>query len=196
MKRFILVILTMSVLIFSCQKGDTGANGPQGPAGPAGEDGYLVMQFQNGMFPSSFYTGTYDTRIANNTLSKLNFGSCSNIIFGNEISSIWRGLLKFDISEINQAAIVKSAYLTLYAHTINGSVDVEVYKVTKNWTEGAGNCGGTADVNASWDYFNGSSNAWTTPGGDYDLTTQSEVKTVTTTGYYTIKLNIQMVQDW
>jgi len=104
--------------------------------------------------------------------------------------------MEFDVSAINVSATVKSAYLTLYCDAAGGSVDAVVYKVTKNWTEGTGSCGGSANVNASWDYYDGSANAWTTPGGDYDIATQSEVKTVTTSGYYTIKLNTQMVQDW
>lgn len=197
MKKYILFFISIFTLIFilACQRGDKGITGAQGDAGSSGE-GYLVMQFQDGVLPGTTYAGTSDTRIASHASSSLNYGSCSNIEFGYDVSKIWRVLIKFDASAINVSATVKSAYLTLYCANASGSVDAAVYKVTKNWTEGTGNCGGVADVNASWNYYNGSSNPWVTPGGDYDISTQSEIKTVTTTGYYTIKLNTAMVQEW
>jgi hypothetical protein len=198
MKKFILffAVIIIAFLGLSCSKGDTGPTGAQGLAGPTGNDGYLVMQFQDGNFPSSTYTGTRDTRIVNGVTSTYNFGDCSNLEFGNDVGRVLRLLISFDVSAISVSATVKSAYLTMYCNSANGSVDAVVYKVTKNWTEGTGDCGGTPNVNASWNYYNGSANAWTTPGGDYDVATQSEVKTVTTAGYYTIKLNTQMVQEW
>lgn len=198
MKKIVLIsaVIIMAFLGLSCSKGDAGPSGAQGAAGPTGADGYLVMQFQDGNFPSSTYNGTKDTRIISGSSSINNYGACANLEFGYDVSEVWRVLIYFDVSAISVSATVKSAYLTLYCYSAAGSVDAAVYKVTKNWTEGTGNCGGTANVNASWDYYNGSSNAWTTPGGDYDIANQSEVKTVTTTGHYTIKLNTQMVQEW
>ncbi len=155
------------------------------------------MQFQDGVFPSTYYDDTADTRIISNDLSNINFGSCFNLQIGFSNNRIWRLLMKFDISSIPASATVKSAYLTLYCYSLTGGpVNVVAYKITRSWIEGNGSCGGSSNIYASWDYYNGAGNSWTNPGGDFDLTTQSDVTTVTTTGYYTIKLNTQMVQDW
>ncbi len=186
---FLLVIFLSS----SCQKGDTGT---AGITGTSAEDGCLVMQFQEGVFPSTFYAGTSDTRIVSDVSSNLNYGSCSNLEFGYDVGRIWRVLLKFNVTKINSSAVVKAAYLTLNGFSVSNAVDVVVYKVKRNWLEGSGSCSGVADIDASWNYYAGTGNSWTTPGGDYDIATQSEVKTVTTTGYYTIKLNNAMVQEW
>ncbi len=195
-KHLFFLVLTM-FLFFSCQKGDIGPAGETGQKGADGES-YLAAQFQDGVFPDTAYSGTYDTRIINSDLSNRNYGNCFNLEIGYYNNRIYRVLIKFNLSSIPETAIVKSAYLTMFCYqvSIGGTINLAAYKITKNWTEGSGNCGGFVDVNASWDYYDGLTNSWGTPGGDFDLSTQSEIKNISTAGYWTIKLNNQMVQDW
>ena len=67
----------------------------------------------------------------------------------------------------NNLSNVVSATVSFYVWTDNtGSQDMRLYPLTREFSEGTNN--GTAPASgATWNTFDGT-NAWTTPGGDYD----------------------------
>jgi len=80
----------------------------------------------------------------------------------------YRPLLEFDLSGIPAGAAVLAATLELYqVSASNGGGPIGVYRVTNDWTEGTSSGGN--GVGANWLEWDGS-NAWSTPGGDFDPT--------------------------
>ncbi len=193
---FILAVIILCLILFSC-KGDPGAAGDKGPAGSAGSS-LIVMQFQNGVYPSDAYTGTEDTFIINNATS-FNNGNCSSFIAANtDCSAInsARGLIKFDVSSIVPSNVtVKKAYLELCMIDGGFPIGFVTHELTKSFEEG-NSC--NASGSASWISAT-ATDAWTTPGGDYNPEPMSNIFNVPaspTTYKVTLELNPSVVQKW
>ena len=80
----------------------------------------------------------------------------------------WRPLIRFDLDAIPTGVQIHSATLQLRQFNINAPGQVFVHRLTRDWVEGTKNGGGAGD-GASWNTYDGT-NAWTTPGGDFDST--------------------------
>ena len=95
-----------------------------------------------------------------------------------------RALLWFDLaSAIPVGARVTDAQLGLHLQGLGPNVDVNVYRVTRAWTEGG----------VTWNTTDGST-AWTTPGGDYEGAA-SATTTLTGGGDYTWDVTA-LVDGW
>lgn len=103
-------------------------------------------------------------------------------------------LLWFDLSAIPAGALITSASLSLYqssAQSVPAGNTLSVYRVTKNWIEGATN-GGTDG--ATWNNA-GFGSPWTTPGGDYDPVATAVIPADTNNGWKTWDVST-LVSDW
>ena len=200
MRKYIFLVMIIAA-VFAAVSCTT-----KGDAGIAGADGSNVASalFQNGVAPSSGYGGCEDATIESDFPS-LNMGGCSYLLTGKVSVAIYKSLIKFDISYISPKDVdVKTAKLTLYfdnTDDIDGSNTYTAYAVTKNWTEGTGACGGAgdADVNASWNYYDGSVNSWDTAGGDYGAAAMSDsvfISSVSDGSSIVFNLNADMVESW
>ncbi|HRU38392.1 MAG TPA: DNRLRE domain-containing protein [Candidatus Goldiibacteriota bacterium] len=193
MIRKIFVLLFVLLLFGSCAE--------QGPAGPAGADGagLICVSFQQAAYPDAAYNGTTDTRIFD-TSANSNYGGCFNLTVGRTATSIIaRALIRFEISGfIPNGAVIKKAYLTLRSYYFDGSEVLFVaHGITRSWTEGDGDCGGANNVNATWSYYDGSTNPWTSAGGDFNNAAASDpINAGTTANYVTIEINPSLVQEW
>ena len=92
-------------------------------------------------------------------------------------------LLKFDLSSIPAGTTVSSAVLNLYLESLSsGTMQVSLYRVTRNWVEGTRSGTGTAD-GATWKTYDGSS-SWGTEGGDHDPAATALTTVNATAGWY------------
>ncbi len=190
---FILPVIVLSLILFSC-KGDQGAAGDKGPTGSSGSS-LIVMQFQNGVYPSDGYTGTSDTDILN-LAPEVNNGACTGFDANNTDCETSRVLLKFDLSSIVPSnVIVKKAYLELHIISGAGPIGFVVHELTRSFDEG-NSC--NAQGAASWISAT-ATDVWTTPGGDYNATAMSSVLNVpdpSTPQAIVIEINASVVQKW
>lgn len=161
-------ILLLFPLLLSC----AGENGPAGPDGKTGIDIATVV-FQNGVGPTVEYDGC-DDAVLDNLLPVDNTGGCDYIKIGSGTGGqVWRSVVRFDLAYIVPSNVtVTGATLDLWldgSATAAGINTFTAYALTQNWTEGTGACGtsGTADVNVSWDNYNGTGYSWMIAGGDF-----------------------------
>jgi len=186
---FAFAVFAASVLLLSCTV--------PGPAGPAGADVY-TLEFQQGSFPGAGYSGAADADI-NNSIPTYSSGGYEAFWVGFD-GNIWRGVMKFDISSIVPANItVKSAYITLHINEATTGVTLTARALTRAWVEGDEGYGATAGTYVSWNFFNGTGNAWTSPGGDFsaaDAITPLFIGESTINGYVSVKLDTSLVQSW
>ncbi|HDQ26640.1 MAG TPA: DNRLRE domain-containing protein [bacterium] len=183
--RKTVVMLGVILLIGAC-----GPKGDPGAAGPSGAGSFAVINFEHAVFPSTSYTGVYDTCITPDSPAG-NYGDCTSFIVG----AGYRGLLWFDLDGYVTGNItVKRADLTLYCYSKTaGDTIVAAYKMLASWTEG-NDCIDTSTAGVTWNTRNGTT-SWTA-GGPHDTAASSEAKTVAETGYFTIQLNPALVQGW
>ncbi len=141
-------------------------------------------------------TATEDGNIYNNNATDelKNYGSC-NILYlnGPATRAKDRALIRYDLSSIPATATITSATVRLVK--IGGPAsarNVSIHRLTNNWTEGTGGCGGTAGV-ANWQQrITGT--PWTTAGGDFDATATATVS-VAINGIYNFTAT-SLVQGW
>lgn len=147
--------------------------------------GITSMTFQNGVAPTSGYSGCVDTYIrlgaASADTGKNYGGSDSLKIAGpSAASGEMRTLIGFDISALPDSAIIVKAQLMLYQGapnatlTLNDTTSIVVYRVMNPWTEGTGTEGsptGAPHATACWNRRKGQQGAkWGTPGCKGSLT--------------------------
>ncbi|MDI6916824.1 MAG: DNRLRE domain-containing protein [Thermoplasmatales archaeon] len=69
-----------------------------------------------------------------------------------------RILLQFELSDISKDAVIIKSAVSVYEYSgSEGSIDVEAHRVIQMWDE----------TKVTWNSYDGT-NAWTTPGGDFD----------------------------
>ena len=85
-----------------------------------------------------------------------------------------RALLKFDLSSIPPAAVIRQVTLTLYESRARDEHDVTVHRLLASWGEGASNAGGSGTGvqalagDATWLHRFFPATFWANPGGDHD----------------------------
>jgi SprB repeat/Disaggregatase related repeat/Secretion system C-terminal sorting domain len=141
-------------------------------------------------------TANKDANIWNNNAGDelKNYGNCDKLyINGPSGTAKDRQLINFDLSSIPANAIISSATFRLVKTAgSNTSLNVSVHRLTADWTEGTGACGGSAGV-ANWQQRM-TSTAWTTPGGDFNATAEA---TVAVAGNDTYNWTVtSLVQNW
>jgi hypothetical protein len=98
-----------------------------------------------------------DTSIISNSTS--NKGAETTIDIGKKAGANWRGLFKFDFSQVPKGALIKSAYLHANVpYSIdNGDkkINASIYRLLRDWTE----------KEATWNN-SASLNTWASPGAD------------------------------
>jgi large repetitive protein len=139
--------------------------------------------------------------ILNEALPAINYGA-AGLISLEAAANALRPVLRFDLSAY-AGYVITSASLALTRNDAQPSdVTVDVHKITSDWTEGTGTVANWANntntipptgtsSNVSWSNRTGTT-AWTSSGGDYNVTasaTQSNMNTAIT-GLGTL------VQDW
>lgn len=136
-----------------------------------------------------------DARIFNGATTT-NYGSCDEmwVGYGGTATSISRGLIHFDLTDLPVGAVVISAYLELDVVNSTGvDVPISVHRVTNLWIEGSSSCAGTAALPVSWTRRNTASN-WSVAGGDY---TASGIDTTTVGDEGTYSWDVTtMVNSW
>ena len=141
-------------------------------------------------------TATEDTEIWNNNASDelKNYGSCNTIyVNGSSTTPKERPLIRYDLSSIPSTATITSATVRLAKNGgSNTARNVSIHRLTNNWTEGTGACGGTNGV-ANWQQRI-TSTAWTTAGGDFDATATATIS-VASNGTYNFTAT-SLVQGW
>lgn len=113
-----------------------------------------------------------------------------------------RGALRFDLSSIPAGSTVTSVTLKMYcsAAGTTTSYAIGLRRFTKSWGEGAsqafGGGGAPSEPNdATWLHrFYGTSQTWTSSGGDFASTTSAS-RAVTGTGSYTWASTAALVSD-
>ncbi len=141
--------------------------------------GQQTMTFQDGVSPDASYTGTTDVILANdydNVAPNANLGGTDNLeTFFGEGEEHRRSLMRWNLSALPGDAAIIGASLELYRHEGNpeNAMQVTLYRLTRNWTEGTGwdfqPGSGYVPDGATWTLASPGT-AWTTPGGDFDAT--------------------------
>ena len=179
----VILILALSVFVFSCTKGEAGEDGPAGADGTGG----LIMIFQNGTYPTASYQGTVDARLWSGSPTT-NYGpSGQNEIGIYDASSIKRLAIQFNVGLLPSNAIIQAAFVTIYTTGIFlGAPQFAFYPLTQSFNEGQ----------VTWNNrLTGT--PWTDAGGTHSSGAVSSVVTVTDDLYvYTWELNASTVQSW
>ncbi len=161
--------------------------------------------------PCAFADQIVLTPVADNTLIQDTLGNYScgaaGYFFAGRVgvnggSTIRRGAVRFDLSAILPFSTITSVTLKLNcsAAGTTASQPIGLKKFSKSWGEGAsvafGGGGTFAEPNdLTWlSRFYGTTQNWTTPGGDFSATI-SATKNVTTTGSYTWASTATLVAD-
>ncbi len=107
MKKLFIVCFLMAVLM--------GCTGKEGPAGPSGTSGAQTFQatFQNGVFPTSSYSGELDTWLLGNSNATENASPYLEVNSGVALANYARTILQFDISSLPVNATIVSAEVCL-----------------------------------------------------------------------------------
>ena len=181
---FLAVILLVTLLSSGCSKNSAGETGPAGPTGPTG--GY-VMQFQNGAYPATAYTGVEATTL-DSLSSTVNFSTLnpSAVGYADTGSEKVRYTINYNLTTmIPNNVIVTAAYLSISVTTIYGSPSITVYPLTTAFTTST----------ATW-INSATATPWTIPGGDFSLTPKSNTVAISAPGTYTFTLDKAIVQGW
>ena len=129
--------------------------------------GCLLLSF-TGLSGAATYQCIQDTYI-DTAYPDDNFGGSDRLLISNT-SDPTRVLMKFSIPDWADASNIKQAMLVIYSAPwtggAGGTVDFDVYALTRTWTEGFPGDG------ATWNQYtfdtDRSKNQWANPGGDYD----------------------------
>ena len=137
-------------------------------------------------------TATEDNDIREGTTTS-NFGSCIQIFTNGGASNRDRSLIRFNLSSIPIGATITSATLTLVKESGSSSANVEIRRLTNDWTEGTQGCGGSASV-SNWSQRITGTN-WTAAGGDFASTVYAT--TTVGTALQSYNWNVAtLVQEW
>ena len=177
---FLFITCIIITVLMSC-KGDPG---------PA--DNIFCAQFQQGILPSTGYTGSEDTFIAESQPNSTN-ATCSSLTVGGVGGKKYRSLISFTLNTIPAAAIVEDAFLTLTISQIPGNVTLTAYTIPESWFMGGAGCSvlGISSYDATW------TAPWTTPGGA--MATQASGPVNVRGGEVrqaTFTLDNSMLQNW
>lgn len=158
------ILLSLGVVICGC----TGQTGPSGPSGSSGSPAPYTFQttFQNGVFPTSSYSGEIDTWVdASQQSTVLSGDAFRRIKTGSTSTNYGRVLLKFDVTSIPVNATIVSAEVQLKTITTTniGSSSVTVGAHDLPTTLYTGGC--IWGLTATWLQY-GSSSGWNTCDGD------------------------------
>jgi len=133
---------------------------------------YWIIPFAVLLMCSSLPAATYrcvqDTYI-DRAYPDANFGGSDRLLISNS-SDPARALMEFAIPASVDPANIKQAALIIYSAPwtggAGGTIDFDVYSLTRLWTEGI------PDGGATWNQYTFDAdrrkNQWTSPGGDYD----------------------------
>ena len=155
-----------------------------------------VTVTDNGCNAGTYQTGTTigsvtlnaiaDAEILNNNAGNenSNYGNCNKLYMnGSPINPKNHDLVRFDLSGIPSNATVTSADLRLVkVGGANSSRNVSFHRITSNWTEGTGGCGGSNGGVASW-LNRLAATPWTTAGGDCDPAPAATIAVSTDAAY-------------
>lgn len=176
---FILFSAILPFFIISC------GTGPTGPSGLPGT-GVIQVNFQNGVFPDTGYSGNTDNTIESANPTTNHYDDA--FIYTGYDNSGWqkeRVVMKFDLAAaIPPGAKIVDAYLTLRFSGIYNltSIDAACYRITASW----------ADLTSSWN------SPWTTPGGAFDgaISNTLVVNTAGAGNFVSFKLSSAEVERW
>ena len=136
----------------------------------------ILQQGSNG------YEGTTDTSIFEDAQSN-SLGGSVVILVGSTASSFRRGLVRFDVSDFPQNAVIISAELILFVDAEGAAAQVDdsfqLIPLNKSWGEGNANAGSTSgsgsgfgavskDGDATWLSNAHNQSTWLNPGSDFD----------------------------
>lgn len=124
MFKILPALLAFSILIAGC-------TGPQGPSGPTGSPGptYFQTTFQNGVYPTSSYSGELDTWLnAAAAGTATNASPYLEVNTGASYSNYGRILVQFDVSSLpaNAQIIDAEVWLKLNSATSIGTNPVTI----------------------------------------------------------------------
>lgn len=153
----------------------------------------VSKSFQNGVAPTSAYTGTRDTTLAENEPTN-NFGNASDLrVDGDDPGGTGQDvatLIAWDITAIPFDALVESVTMTFNVTNPSSGL-YNIYALTRPWQE----------AEATWDVA-AANNPWNIPGaqgpGDRGTTLLGTVS-ASTIGTYATQLNpdgVALVQGW
>jgi len=179
-----------------------GCKGLTGEAGPAGADAPALVILQQGISPTSSYSGVKDTTIFSNQPSK-NYGNCGPSFVGYNGGvdyGIMRTIVKFDITNALPAgAVIKKTVLEIYAQVTPGGVTVTAFAAPQLWYQGSGNCDGDNDIlsGATWNHsITGDTPiAWGTAGAGGGNPVSQPVA-VTADGWVSIEISAETARFW
>jgi len=140
---------------------------------PSGEQ---TLSFQDGVAPDASYAGTTDVILANDANANANLGHLENLETFYGEAEHRRSLLRWDLSALPSNITVNAASVELYRYDGDApnTMQIALYRVTRDWSEGTGYDfwppSGYVPDGATWSTASPGVN-WTTPGGDYDSTT-------------------------
>jgi len=150
----------------------------------------ITIEFQDGLSPTTSYSGTSDAYISEQNPST-NYGSHSSLLIdgddggGVDLST----LLQWQIEEIPADAIIEAVSITLDVYNPSSS-SYQLFKVTRDWHE----------LEVTWTQYK-SGAAWQQAGGmgagDIDVIPLASMSPYT--GSYIVNLNnqgIEVVQSW
>jgi len=117
-------------------------------------------------------------------------------------STLRRGALRFDLSSIPPGSVISSVSLkmTCSAVGLTTQYPISLKRFTKSWGEGASQAFGgggapSATNDVTWLHrFYGTTQLWTTPGGEF-IATASATRNVGATGVYTWASTTALVAD-
>jgi hypothetical protein len=151
-------------------------------------DGCPVGQYKSGNLSTFTTTATlystidsYISRINSTT----NYGTLSSLYIKGSSTDTKRTLLQFDLSSIPAGAVIDAASLQLY-HTAGAiSETVDLYRLTKQWTE----------TGVTWNKAD-ALNSWATAGGDGDPTVVASTNLGTTLNTYKAWDVLSLARGW
>lgn len=182
MKKAFIVLTAVLVLIVlaSCGRENPSAGET------VSEPGY-VMQFQDGVYPSTGYAGSSDTNLDSKFADAL-FSTFNSAMIGEDGANVDTGryVIRYDLTSLVPVNIrITKAYLSVNASAVSGSNTFTAYALT-------------APFNAPETTWNDRdmSVLWTSPGGDFSTIPKSNCVNMTVPGLYVFSLDTDMVKSW
>jgi RHS repeat-associated protein len=125
-----------------------------------------------------------------------NHGALDHLQLGTDTVSIWRPLLRFDLSEIPSSATVSAATLSLWhPNAPTTALTINAHRLTTNWDAGTGTDSCTGD-GATW-YETTGGVRWDADGADFDATASASASIAANAdpGWTSWALT-SLAQDW
>ena len=155
--------------------------------------GTITTSFQNGVYPSTAYSGTIDTYLSQSKATT-NYGSAASLEIDGDApvgsTKDLVALLQWDVSSIPSGQLVSSASISLSVS--DPSIQTyELYEMKRDWSESS----------ATWNQYRTGFN-WTAPGSSGSMDRNTAVLgtiIATNVGEHIISLNtsgLALVQSW